>query len=351
LTRIESEAFSKSSLQSILIPSAILFIASDAVDIPSQLKVIEGDSCPEFDRWLELKRSGMAIDFRRIQRVGFDVSCLEDYIVDLSAFQERSIIDESDGVPNEIYHRIEDEFLVVMKSTPLSENVEKSQTENELEKLINLHHPCIAAPIAFVFPIESGRRHELKIVQLYLEGYSLRNVLSVNPLWWTSTVKAKTVAGIVLGLRFAHSLGLVHGHLTTNNILFDSNHCIQMVDFKPMLFEVGEIESESEEGTGLVDFSREGWKPERDIQAFASILFEIMFGHPPHGEVSIPTGIPNFVSRIIESGLSPPSRTSYSFNTILEILKQNKFQIDDGVDSAEVSGFVSWVESAEYPDT
>jgi hypothetical protein len=34
----------------------------------------------------------------------------------------------------------------------------------------------------------------------------------------------------------------------------------------------------------------------------------------------------------------------------LGILKQNKFQIADGVDSAEVSALVSWVESAEYLD-
>jgi hypothetical protein len=66
LARIESEAFSSSSLQSIFIPSTILFIASDAVDSPSQIRLVDGDSCPEFDRWLQLKRSGMAIDFRRI---------------------------------------------------------------------------------------------------------------------------------------------------------------------------------------------------------------------------------------------------------------------------------------------
>jgi hypothetical protein len=53
---------------------------------------------------------------------------------------------------------------------------------------------------------------------------------------------------------------------------------------------------------------------------------------------------------MIKSGLSPMSRTSFSFNTILDILKQNDFKIEDGVDSAEVSAFVSWVESAEYPD-
>jgi hypothetical protein len=75
-----------------------------------------------------------------------------------------------------------------------------------------------------------------------------------------------------------------------------------------------------------------------------------MFGRPPQGEISIPTGIPAFISRIIESGLSPISRTCCSFNTILNILKENKFKIEDGVDSAEVSAFVSWVESAEDPD-
>jgi hypothetical protein len=90
LTRIESRVFSESSLQSILIASSILFIASDAVKIASQTCVIDGDSCPEFDRWLQLKRSGIVIDFRRIQRMGFDVPCLGDYIVNVSEFEERS---------------------------------------------------------------------------------------------------------------------------------------------------------------------------------------------------------------------------------------------------------------------
>jgi serine/threonine protein kinase len=282
--------------------------------------------------------------------MGLDLPYLGDYIVNLSVFEERSINCVSDEVPYEIYHRIEDEFLVFVKSKPLSENVEKSHIENEIEKLINLHHPCIAAPIGFVFPIESGSRHELKTVRLYLEGCSLLEVVSVNPLWWTSTVKAKTIAGIVLGLRFAHSLGLVHGHLTTNNILFDSDHCIRIVDFKPILLEVGERESENEDGTQLVGFSGEGLTLEKDIQAFASILFELVFGSPPQGETSIPRGIPDFVSRIIKSGLSPLSRMSYSFNTILDILKQNNFEIEDGVDSAKVSAFVNWVESAEHPN-
>jgi uncharacterized protein YuzB (UPF0349 family) len=69
LTRIESSAFSFSSLQSLVIPSTILFVASDAVDTDIQISLIDGDSCPEFDRWLQLTRSGMVVDFRRIVKV------------------------------------------------------------------------------------------------------------------------------------------------------------------------------------------------------------------------------------------------------------------------------------------
>jgi serine/threonine protein kinase len=325
-----------------------LFIASDAVDIHSQLQLVDADSCPGFDRWFQMKRSGIVIDFRRIQRVGFDLPCLKDYLVDLSAFKETRIICHLDTVRNQIYHRIEDELLVCMKSKPHWENIEASQIENEIkneiEKLINLRHPCIAAPIGFVFRIESDSRQELNIVQMYFESCSLADVLRINPAWWTSTMKAKMIASLVLGLRFVHSLGLIHGHLTSNDILLNSDDYIQIIDFDPIVFKV----SESKEVTRLEGFSEEGWTLKNDIEAFVSILSEVVVGSLPQNESSIPTGIPDFVSRIIKSKFSPVSSTRYSFNTILEILKQNKFEIEDGVDSAEVFRFVSWVESIEH---
>jgi hypothetical protein len=36
-----------------------------------------------------------------------------------------------------------------------------------------------------------------------------------------SDSKRKAVAGLVLGLRFGHSLGLIQGYWTTNSILLD----------------------------------------------------------------------------------------------------------------------------------
>jgi hypothetical protein len=225
--------------------------------------------------------------------------------------------------------------------------------KNEIENRINLRHPCIAAPIGLIFPIESSCPREFKFVRLYLEGCSLEEVLLEPPGWWTSTVKAKTIAGIVLGLRFAHSLGLIHGKLTTNNILFDLDHCIQIVDFRPILFEVcetaDEYEDEDDEKGELGGFATQRWMPKRDLQAFASILSRIMIPRSATDKDSVPIKIPAFVSKILESGCSSSSETLHSFDAIFETLKQNNFRIESGVDSAEVFGFVNWVESLEYP--
>jgi serine/threonine protein kinase len=281
---------------------------------------------------------------------------LSDYVINLSAFEEGSMIDESDGVGKQIYHRVEDQCFILVKSIAHCENIKESRIKKEIENLINLRHPCIAIPIGFIVRIESGSPQELKIVRFYMEGCSLAEVFSVCPVWWTSTIKAKVVAGIVLGLEFAHSLGLVHGGLTANNILFDFNHCIQIVDFQPIGLEFDESEgehesegeSESEGKTTLGGFSEQRWTPKTDLYGFASILFEIVVGRPAHGEVSIPRNIPAFVSQIIEAGLW--SGRQYSFHDILEILKKNNFEIEDGIDSAEVFAFISWVESAEQSE-
>jgi hypothetical protein len=342
LKRIERQAFgNRSSL--VVIPSTILFVASDAIYIPSQITMVDNNSCPEFDRWRQVRESNIAVDFRRILRVGSGLLHLDDYEVNLWEFENVSIIGGSDQVLNEIYERADDKFLMILTSIPLSESIEKFETDNEIENLINLHHPCIAGPIGFISGTESGWCQELKIARLHSEGCSLAEVISLNPVWWTATVKAKVVAGIVLGLRFAHSHGLMHGHLSSSNIVFDVDHEIEIANFNRNRIEM----RESEDGTKLGGFSGERWTPKTDVRAFASILFEIVSVRSVNGETFIPTDVPDFVLRIIESELRHRSDTKQSFHDIFEILKNNGFQIAEGVDYAEVSAFVRWVESAE----
>jgi hypothetical protein len=66
-----------------------------------------------------------------------------------------------------------------------------------------------------------------------------------------------------------------------------------------------------------------------------------------NGPIIIPTNVPMFVLKLIETGQSPGSRRQQSFNNIFNILKKNDFEIVSGVDSADVLTFVDWVESFE----
>jgi hypothetical protein len=101
-----------------------------------------------------------------------------------------------------------------------------------------------------------------------------------------------------------------------------------------------------------------------DVFSFALILFEIVLGLPALGRrntsegleklpvnacerIDIPGSIPEFVSVLIESRLSANPRERPSFNDIFDALKKNCFKIAGGVDSDEVSAFVSLVESSE----
>jgi hypothetical protein len=126
-----------------------------------------------------------------------------------------------------------------------------------------------------------------------------------------------------------------------SNILFDADRRIQIADFSPIRLETGAVEP----------FSREEWAPTADVSAFASLLFEIAVGGtatPPIAAVGgppFPATVPAFVSRMIEDEGSPESVRRLSFVDIVARLKENCFEIMAGVDSDEVSAFVSRVKS------
>jgi serine/threonine protein kinase len=125
--------------------------------------------------------------------------------------------------------------------------------------------------------------------------WPLAEVLANPRASWTPTAKAnanaKAVVGIALALRDAHGLGLLHGAVKAANAIFDAHRRIPIADFSAMRLESGE------------------WEP------FWFRLFEIAVGRPailpPYrcsGGVSRPSGVPDFVSRMIEEARSPESQ-------------------------------------------
>jgi serine/threonine protein kinase len=195
---------------------------------------------------------------------------------------------------------------------------------------MNLRHPCISGVIGVVFP---SSLRKLKIVRMHVGGSSLSEIVSVSPEWWTPTAKAKAVACLVLGLQFVHSQGLLHGHLTANNIFFDEDGTIQICDF--CMNGLRELESNSGGTVDVGGFCGENWTPKVDVRAFAGILSEIVVGASAEQGGRGP-GIPSFVSRIIEKGQSADSKAAESFTDILKVSKLNDFKIMEGVNIQEV---------------
>jgi serine/threonine protein kinase len=332
LKRIESHAFDGLSC-TVVIPCTVLYVASYLNYNRHRILFSEGDSFDELYGWLRVRESGISVDFRRMLRLVSEDFDMISYQLSNSVIEEMGEICASAVIGSGIYQRFEDESQIVVKSISLRDLREHGLIKKEIERLINLCHPCIAALIGFVF---AGVSWELKVLGLSSESEILFEVLAASPVWWTPTAKAKAIAGIVLGLRFSHSLGLIHGHLTTHNIVFDLNHHIQITDFVSCL-----------SGNGLSGFSREGWNPETDVRGFMSILFEIVVGYPAKDDADMPADVPTFVCEMIKSGLSDERKRWSSFRDIFETLERHDFKIVPGVDSAEVLSFVGWVEELE----
>jgi hypothetical protein len=82
------------------------------------------------------------------------------------------------------------------------------KVEGTIEQWMNFQHPCIAGSIGIV--VES-RSRIMRIFEIFFLDHSLSEVISRSPEWWTPTVKAKVIVGVVFGPQGAHSPGLVHG--------------------------------------------------------------------------------------------------------------------------------------------
>jgi hypothetical protein len=68
--------------------------------------------------------------------------------------------------------------------------------------LTHLKHPSIAPLFGIILPINLTN---LRIAALYYQNGSLKEVLANPPSWRTPTAKSKTIAAIVVGMRFAYS--------------------------------------------------------------------------------------------------------------------------------------------------
>jgi serine/threonine protein kinase len=98
--------------------------------------------------------------------------------------------------------------------------------------VLNLEHLCIADVIGIGPSLDSP---ELMFGFKVMANVSLRNIFEQisserRPAFWTHEVIAMTALRIVLGMRYIHRKGMVHGALHPGNILFDDDNQAHISD-------------------------------------------------------------------------------------------------------------------------
>jgi serine/threonine-protein kinase len=147
-----------------------------------------------------------------------------------------------------------------------------------------LQHPCIARIYARSFPRGS---QEAEIHIEFAEHGSLQRVMEqvqrTPEEFWNPTGKAIIICGIVLGMRFVHSKGYIHGDLNPSNILIKTGGRALISDFGTSRLASADSKSATEAGT--VHYSApELFLPDcacttkADVFSFGLVLYEILTG-------------------------------------------------------------------------
>jgi serine/threonine protein kinase len=274
------------------------------------------------------------------------VHALANYGFDISTFEREEDPNVCERL--NLYRRPSDHSEIVTKEFSFLRSDTSNALFESLEMLTHLNHRCIVPLFGIVLPTDSTN---LTIATLYCQNDSLKEVLANPPSWWTPTAKSKTIAGIVHGMRFAHSLGCVHGSLKPSNILFDKDQQVQIVDFCSS--RLRECASNDGDVNGRCNSSDEEETLMTDVASFSSILFEILVGRSvvQHvsqcDEVAIPSFIPSFVRELMESGWSVDPAKRPSFDNIYETLKANDFDVVEGNEVDEVWMYVDFLENCQ----
>jgi serine/threonine protein kinase len=226
-----------------------------------------------------------------------------------------------------------------------------------------LVHPTLLGTIGFSLP---GGTREATIVTEYMPHGSLDTLIKDTARYaaLSPTAKAKIAVGIVLGMRYLHACDVIHRDLKPSHILLDENYEPRILtkrianDFEPSSYfyiapEV--FKSETAHGKAVDAFS------------FGMILWEIITGKPVMTGYKVrkdpgcvahlkrvsqcvrPTtdGMEPLTDTLLEAtwGTDPSDRANFS--EILDLLKQDHYEIIPGIDDGEVARYVKGIEDYE----
>jgi TPR repeat protein len=261
---------------------------------------------------------------------------------------------------------------IALKSFYAKNSSETDLTElftREVELLIELAHPCVVPIIGYSLP--SGEA-PAQIATKFAANGSLRDAIKKwqagsAPEFMDETGVAMILIGIILGMKFFHSRGVLHRDLKPENILLDDNGRPQIADLGSSRFIEMDVTLTRQVGTPLYmapELYEIGiYTPAVDAYSFALILYELVVGRPVFDRKigplvlmrqvagterpALPDAMDLTVKKAIARGWSPDPMLRESFDETFANFKRIHYKITPGVDAARVAQFVAAVRAVE----
>jgi NIMA (never in mitosis gene a)-related kinase len=233
----------------------------------------------------------------------------------------------------------------------------------ELETFCHLVHPCIIRVYRFSRDVKGC---EGALVMEYMSNGSLDHVLECvrqgnPPDFWNDTGIAIIVCGILVGMDFVHSRGMVHRDLKPANILIDGAGRIRIGDFgsakfiEDPIYLSGNYQETAQYQTPELS-GEDPYTTKVDVFSFALVLYEILVRRPVYlaklsavqimrkvcskVRADLPSDMNDGVKTLIIQCWSGDPDDRLSFSEILAELHKIRFKILPNVNSNAVNQYL-----------